>query len=194
MANWIHPFSRATAHYGEMSEYRRRNKMQPHSGTDYAARAGTNIPAITSGTIRLIQYSKILGWCVEQTGWDYKRRKTKYVGYAHLYCDKHGAECKGPEVGCKSPSSKFKVGQKVKAGEKFGIRVGNSGSATNGSHLHATLGNRPKAIFAATSAKQDLYKFIQEQTAFEAEQQANTKAPKVVLPKVKRCPTCKRPL
>jgi murein DD-endopeptidase MepM/ murein hydrolase activator NlpD len=193
---WLKPFpdSQITGHYGTMSEFRRANKMQPHSGTDWKARAGTAIPAITSGTIRLIQYSKILGWCVEQTGWDYIKRRTKYVGYAHLFCDTHGSMCKGPEIGCKSPSSKYKVGQKVKAGEKFGLRLGNSGTATTGAHLHATLGSRPKAIFAATSAKQDLYKFIQEQTAFLARQQANPQEAKVVLPKVKVCRTCKRPL
>ena len=196
MAKWIFPFpdNRITGHYGTMSEYRRKNGMQPHSGTDWKAKAGTHIPAITDGTIKLIQYSKILGWCVEQTGWDNIRRRTKYVGYAHLYCDKHGSMCKGPAAGCKSPSSKYKVGQKVKAGEKFGIRCGNSGSATTGSHLHATIGSRRKAIFAATSAKQDLYAFIQEQTKFLATKQTNKKTPKVVLPKVKRCPCCKRPL
>jgi murein DD-endopeptidase MepM/ murein hydrolase activator NlpD len=49
MAEWIAPFadSRITGHYGTMSEYRKRNKMQPHSGTDWAVRAGTLIPAIT---------------------------------------------------------------------------------------------------------------------------------------------------
>lgn len=193
MAKWIHPFSRATAHYGEMSEYRRRNKMQAHSGTDYAAKAGTLIPAITDGTIKLISYSSVLGWCVEQTGWDHIRRRTKYVGYAHLYCDKHGAECGGPKAGCKSPFL-VRKGQKVKAGEKFGIRVGNSGTATTGAHLHATLGSRPRAIFAATAAKQDLYKFIQEQTAFLAGQQKDKETPAVVLPEVKRCPTCKQPI
>jgi murein DD-endopeptidase MepM/ murein hydrolase activator NlpD len=193
---WLKPFpdSQITGHYGTMSPFRRANGMQAHSGTDWKARAGTAIPAITSGTIRLIQYSKILGWCVEQTGWDYKKKKTKYVGYAHLFCDTHGAKCGGPSIGCNAPSSKYKVGQKVEAGEKFGLRLGNSGTATTGAHLHATLGNKPKAIFAITAAKQDLYKFIQDQTAFLEKQQANTKAPKVVLPKVKVCRSCKRPL
>lgn len=194
--SWVFPFpdSQITGHYGTMSEFRRKNKMQAHSGTDWKARAGTYIPAIASGTIKLIQYSKVLGWCVEQTAWDNIRGRTVYVGYAHLFCETHGSMCKGPEAGCKSPSSKFRIGQKVEAGEKFGIRVGNSGTATTGSHLHATVGGRPKAIFAATSAKQDLYKFIQEQTAFFAKQQANPQAQKMVLPKVKVCRTCKRPL
>lgn len=194
--SWLKPFpdSQITGHYGTLSEFRKANGMQAHSGTDWKAKAGTAIPAITDGTIKLIQYSKILGWCVEQTGWDNIRRKTKFVGYAHLYCDTHGAKCGGPDIGCKSPSAKFKVGQKVKAGEKFGLRLGNSGSATTGAHLHATLGNKLKAIFAVTSAKQDLYAFIQEQTEFLSKQQANTQTPKVVLPKVKVCRTCKRPL
>lgn len=193
MAKWRAPFKRITAHYGEMSEFRRKNKMQAHSGTDWAAPAGTLIPAITDGTIRLISYSTVLGWCVEQTGWDHKRRRTVYVGYAHLFCEAHGAECGGPRTGCKNPFP-VRKGQKVKAGEKFGIKVGNSGTATSGAHLHATLGSRPRAIFAATSAKQDLYKFIQEQTSFLAGQQEDKKTPAVVLPEVKRCPTCKQPI
>lgn len=191
--SWRAPFKRITAHYGEMSEFRRVNKMQSHSGTDWAAPAGTLIPAITDGTIFLVSYSSVLGWVVEQTGWDHKRRRTKYVGYAHLYCETHGAECGGPKEGCRNPFP-VKKGQKVKAGEKFGIKVGNSGTATSGAHLHATLGSRPRAIFAATSAKQDLHKFIQEQTSFLARQQEDTKASEVVLPKVKRCPTCKQPI
>ena len=171
---WAQPFPEKylAAHYGESSEYRIRNKMQPHSGTDWARPSGTPIPAIASGTIRLISWSSVLGWCVEQTAWDYIRNKTMRIGYAHLTCDTHKDSCKGPKAGCKKPFN-VKVGQKIKVGEEFGIKVGNTGSATTGSHLHATLGSRPRAIFAATSAKQNLYCAIQEQAAFAKGQQKN---------------------
>lgn len=194
MADWIKPFpdSTITGHYGTMSEYRRRNKMQPHSGTDWAVRAGTLIPAITDGTVKLIQYSSVLGWVVVQTGWDHIRRKTKYIGYCHLYCSFHGAECKGPEQGCHTPLKKTKVGDKVKAGQKY-LKVGNSGSATTGAHLHATIGNTLKSVFGATRSKQDLYKFIQEQAAFIERQQKNAQKEKVVLSQV-RCKCCGQPL
>jgi len=195
MAEWVFPFPDAqiTGHYGTMSEYRRRNKMQPHSGTDWRARAGTSIPAITSGTVRLIQFSSVLGWVVVQTGWDNLKRKTKYIGYCHLFCDVHKAKCEGPSKGCKSPSARYRVGQKVKAGEKFGIRIGNSGSATTGAHLHATIGSTPKSVFGPTKSKEDLHKFIQRQREGAKAQQTNKKTPKVVLP-IKRCPCCKQPL
>ena len=112
-----------------MSEYRRRNKMQPHSGTDWGVKNGTYIPAITDGTVRLIQYSTILGWVVVQTGWDNIKKRTKYIGYCHLNCSYHGPECKGPKQGCKTPLKSTKVGDKVKAGQKY-LKSGNSGSAT----------------------------------------------------------------
>ena len=171
---WVQPFPEKyiTAHYGESSEYRIRNKMQPHSGTDWARPSGTPVPAIASGTIRLVTWSSVLGWCVEQTAWDYIRNKTMRIGYAHLTCDKHRDSCGGPKAGCKKPFN-VKVGQKVKVGEEFGIKVGNTGSASTGAHLHATLGSRPRAIFAATSAKQNLYCAIQEQSAFAKGQQKN---------------------
>jgi len=85
---------------------------------------------------------------------------------------KHKDSCGGPKSGCKKPFN-VKIGQKVKVGEEFGIRVGSTGSASTGSHLHATCGSRPRAIFAATSAKQNLYCAIQEQAAFAKGQQKN---------------------
>lgn len=210
MAKWIQPFpeSKITGHYGTLSEYRKRKGMQPHSGTDWAMRAGTLIPAITSGTVKLIQYSKILGWVVVQTGWDEKKKKTKYIGYCHLYCSFHGAECKGPAQGCKTPLKSTKVGDKVEVGQKY-LRVGNSGSATTGAHLHATLGNTLKSVFSVTSAKEDLYRFIQSQSEGPAPKQAPKKTQAVVEPKVKAkntqsvaekakivyaCPHCKKEL
>ena len=195
MADWILPFpdSKITGHFGTMSEYRRRNKMQAHSGTDWGVKSGTLIPAITDGTVKLIHYSSVLGWVVVQTGWDNITKRTKYIGYCHLNCSFHGAECKGPKQGCKTPLKSTKVGDKVKAGQKY-LKVGNSGSATTGSHLHATLGNSLKSVFGATRAKQNLHTFIQEQAKFIEKQQANKETPKVVLPKVEVCKTCKRPL
>ena len=195
MAEWIKPFpdSSITSAFGSLSEYRRRNKMQPHSGTDWGVKNGTYIPAITDGTVKLIQYSTILGWVVVQTGWDNIKKRTKYIGYCHLNCSFHGPECKGPKQGCKTPLKRTKVGDKVKAGQKY-LKSGNSGTGTTGPHLHATLGNTVKSVFGATRAKQDLHAFIQEQTKFLQAEQANSQKKPVVLPNVKRCPTCKQPI
>lgn len=203
MAKWIKPFpdSKITGHYGTMSEYRKKNGMQAHSGTDWAMPGGTPIPAITDGTIKLIQFSKILGWVVVQTGYDVATKKTKYIGYCHLYCDKHKDKCKGADSGCTTPTAKIAIGQKVEAGKTFGIRVSTSGSASSGNHLHATLGNTLKSVFGSTSQKEDLYAFIQQQGKSAAPKQANAQAPAVVESKVVEqgkivyaCPHCKKEL
>lgn len=207
MGKWVMPFpqSKITGHYGTLSAYRKKMGMQAHSGTDWAMPSKTLIPAITDGTIKLIQFSKILGWVVVQTGWDVKAKKTKYIGYCHLWCDKHGAKCGGPSAGCKSPSTSFKLGQKVKVGEKFGIRVSTTGSASTGNHLHATLGNSVKSVFGTTAQKEDLYRFIQSQSKGEAPKQANPQTKAVVESGTKTqvapatkivyaCPHCKKEL
>ena len=200
---WILPFpdSKITGHYGTMSAYRRSRGMQAHSGTDWAGKASTLIPAISAGEVKLIQYSNILGWVVVQSAKDHKG-KTKYIGYCHLYCSYHGAECKGPKQGCKTPLKSTKVGDKVETGQKY-LRLGNSGSATTGPHLHATLSNSVKGVFGVTSAKQDLYKFIKEQQALEKKPAKPVTPPKPVSEKVDSepevrivyaCPHCKKEL
>lgn len=159
---WVMPFSEKliTGHFGTLSEYRRKMGMQAHSGTDWAPKGGTVIPAIANGTVRLIQWSNVLGWVVVQTAMT-KARKTVFIGYCHVACDKHGVECKGPDQKCVSPVS-FAVGQKLEAGKPSGMKVGNTGSASTGSHLHATLSNELKGVFGPTSVKQDLFKAIKE--------------------------------
>lgn len=81
---------------------------------------------------------------------------TYYVGYCHLHCSQHGKDCKGDH---ESPITKNKVGSKLKKGQKF-ARVSTTGSASTGSHLHATLSTTVKGVFGITAQKQDLYKAI----------------------------------
>ena len=162
---WIMPFPEKaiTGEYGTMSEFRRRNKMQAHSGTDWAP-AGSNkgktaIPAVAKGTIKLIQWSNVLGWVVVQTAMD-KNKQLWYIGYCHVSCGTHGIDCKGPSVGDHMPIKK-KVGDKLNAGDTVAF-IGNTGSASSGAHLHATLGKGVKDVFGPTSAKSDLKKAIKE--------------------------------
>jgi murein DD-endopeptidase MepM/ murein hydrolase activator NlpD len=54
-----------------------------------------------------------------------------------------------------------KVGDKLEAGDTVAI-IGNSGNASSGCHLHATLGKGVKDVFGPTSAKSDLKKAIKE--------------------------------
>jgi murein DD-endopeptidase MepM/ murein hydrolase activator NlpD len=142
---WQKPFpdNRITGHYGTLSEYRRKNGMQPHSGTDWAMKAGTPIPAIANGTVVGIFESKILGHVLVQRVMD-KNKKVWFIGYCHLH---------------KKPS--LAEGTKVKAGEPIGL-VGNTGSASTGAHLHATLSRTLKGVFGTTAQKADLYKAIEE--------------------------------
>lgn len=160
--SWSMPFPEKaiTGEYGTMSEFRRKKGMQAHSGTDWSP-AGSNkgktpIPAVAKGTIKLVQFSKVLGWVVVQTAMD-KDRKVRYIGYAHVKCNKHGINCSSNHN--PAEAVKLKVGDKVNAGDTIAI-MGNTGSASSGVHLHATLGDNVKAVFGPTSAKADLKKAI----------------------------------
>lgn len=185
--SWIMPFPEKaiTGEYGTMSDFRRKRGMQAHSGTDWSP-AGSNkgktpIPAVAKGTIKLIQWSNVLGWVIVQTAMD-KDRKVKYIGYCHVSCGQHGVNCKGPKVlGDHSPVKK-KVGDKLNAGDTVAI-MGNTGSASSGVHLHATLSDRLKGVFGATADKQDLKKAIKANQGVAPKPKAVTK-PTSVAPRV----------
>ena len=196
--SWILPFpdSQITGHYGTLSAYRKSKGMQPHSGTDWAAKTKTLIPAIAAGEVVLIQWSNILGWVVVQTATDNKGQKW-FIGYCHLTCSQHGDNCKGDHA---TPLTGSKVGTVVKAGQKY-LRVGNTGSATTGSHLHATASKTLKGVFGVTSAKVDLYKLIKaNQTPAKPTPAPTPPTPKpepIVSEKLKivyACPHCKKEL
>jgi murein DD-endopeptidase MepM/ murein hydrolase activator NlpD len=104
---------------------------------------GTKIPAIARGTVKLVQFSKVLGWVLVQSAMD-KEGKIWYIGYCHL----------------KSEPT-LKVGDRVAVGAPVGL-VGNTGGASSGPHLHATLSRQVKGVFGPTSTKADLHKAIKE--------------------------------
>lgn len=114
--------------------------MQPHSGLDFAMPEGTPIPALANGTIVLQQFSKVLGnvSVLRVLG---KDGKLYFIGYCHL-----------AEPG-------LPVGTKVKRDETLG-KVGNTGSASTGAHLHMTVSKELKGVFGPTSVKQDPIEFI----------------------------------
>jgi murein DD-endopeptidase MepM/ murein hydrolase activator NlpD len=101
---------------------------------------GTPIPAIDSGTIVLQQFSKVLGNVSVQRVAD-KEGKLWFVGYCHL----------------QAPG--LDVGTKVKEGDVIG-KVGNTGSASSGPHLHLTVSKELKGVFGPTSVKIDPIEFI----------------------------------
>jgi len=180
VSDWRLPYpdKYITGHYGTLSDFRRARGMQPHSGTDWARPRGTRIPAIAKGTIRLIQYSKVLGWVVVQSAMD-KDGKVWYLGYCHM-----------------DERPGYKVGDKLAKGQTVG-KIGNTG-VSSGPHLHATASKTLKGVFAETSRKVDLYKLILENTKGPETEQADTKVEKVVEQVeskiVYACPHCKKEL
>lgn len=133
-------WKKITGRFGTLSEYRRKNGLQPHSGLDFAMPEGTPIPALDRGTIVLQQFSKVLGNVVVLRVMG-KDKELYYIGYCHL-------QDKG-----------LAVGTKVKEGETIGL-VGNTGSATTGAHLHMTVSKEIKGVFGPTSVKQDPIEFV----------------------------------
>ena len=132
--------SKITGRFGTLSEFRRKNNMQAHSGVDFAMPVGTPIPALANGTIVINAESKVLGHVVVLRIMD-KAKKLKYIGYCHL--QKPGAA----------------VGTKVKEGETVGL-VGNTGSASSGPHLHITVSDQIKGVYGPTEIKEDLIAFV----------------------------------
>jgi murein DD-endopeptidase MepM/ murein hydrolase activator NlpD len=199
MARLPFPENTITGTFGSMSDYRRKHGLQAHSGVDFAPkgsnRGKTPIPAIGNGTVRLIQFSQVLGWVLVHTIWDIKKKKAAYVGYSHLSCKAHGVNCKGGHDA--SLALDLKVGQRVTEGQTIGI-MGNTGSASSGVHLHLTMSWQEKGIFGTTSEKFDLIEWLATQQA--EKKQTNTQKKAVVLPPkvetkiVYACPHCKKEL
>ena len=162
MADWRLPYpdKYITGHYGALSDFRKKRNMQPHSGTDWARPLGTRIPAIAKGTIRNIQFSKVLGWVVTQTAMD-KDGQVWFLSYCHLD-EKPG----------------YEIGQKIVKGQTVGL-IGNTGMSS-GPHLHATASKTLKGVFGATSEKVDLYKLILANSKGTEAKQEDTKAKAVV--------------
>jgi murein DD-endopeptidase MepM/ murein hydrolase activator NlpD len=135
------PDSKITGHFGKVRTIGG-VKTPPHRGTDWGVKEGTPIPAVSDGTVRLVQFSKILGWVLVQTvlGND---GKVMFVGYSHL-----------------KSKPRLMVGQRVKMGDPIGL-VGNTGAASTGAHLHGTLSPALKGVFQGTVL--DLYKYIKQQ-------------------------------
>jgi murein DD-endopeptidase MepM/ murein hydrolase activator NlpD len=136
------PHTKITGRFGTLSEFRKAKGLQPHSGVDFAMPVGTPIPALANGTIVLSQESKVLGHVVVLRIMD-KEKKLAYIGYSHL-----------AEPG-------LAVGTKVKEGETIG-KVGNTGSASSGPHLHMTVSREIKGIFGPTSVKSDPIQFVKD--------------------------------
>lgn len=180
MKEWRHPLPKSsiTSRYGATAR-----RKSPHRGTDYAGKKKILIRAVTAGTIEKIFYSKCLGWvCVQKTD-----DGGLYVGYSHLYCNKHDStECNGKDHEDGSTCmSQLKVGDKIKIGQPVG-RQGNTGDCSKGDHVHVTIHKTPDPRYAKTF---DIEKFIDQKIdAFvknkvvKAPQKPKQEKPKVSTP------------
>jgi len=112
------PFSEehAADPFGDWPQWRRDMGLGPHRGQDWnGLEPGTPIPASGAGTVTLSQWNGVLGWEVVV----YYPSDEVYIGYCHLYEE-------GPPVGTQ-----------VTRLDTVG-RLGNTGSASTGAHLHMT--------------------------------------------------------
>lgn len=187
---WKKPFpdKYLTGEFGTRSKYRIANNLGPHRGTDWAPGVNKIIPSIAPGTLRLLQWSDALGWVAVYSAWH--DGKTWYIGYSHLSCAIHGPECEGPKkLGAHSPFKSTKVGDKKELGEPVG-RVGNTGSASSGAHVHVTLSRALKGVFYGKVY--DIREYIQAMS--KKPSTSRTEPQKFSKPTKKVCPTCKRPL
>lgn len=110
-------------------------RTNPHRGVDFPQASGTSIPAVSNGRVVVNQWSSCLGNVVvveHPDGW--------FSGYAHLVA-----------------SSPLAVGTLVTIGDTVGA-VGNTGSCSNGAHLHLTMADHIDGWYTGTTV--DPYAFI----------------------------------
>jgi hypothetical protein len=123
---------------------------------------------VTDGTVTAIFYSSVLGWVCEFKSDEHGI----YVGHSHLYCNKHDTvNCDGKDHADATCMKSLKVGDKVTHGQWIG-RVGDSGSASRGSHLHMTMSKKPDPRFAKTF---DPEKFLDQKEAHAIRQAKKAK-------------------
>ena len=173
MAKFMFPFpdSKVTGHFGKIRTINGK-KTNPHRGTDWAMQKGTPIPAVSSGTVKLVQYSNVLGWVLVQSVYG-KDRMTKYVGYCHM-----------------KEKPTLKVGDKLKMGQTIG-KVDTEGFSS-GPHLHATLSPSVKGVFSGTVL--DLYKYLSENVEIPSTGRTAAQNSKETPKIVQTCPHCGKEL
>lgn len=125
MTNYVLPFPKSTVpengEFGNKAEFR----TNVHRGVDFAVAGGTPIKSVSNGKVVVNKWSTVLGNVVA-----IEDPKGIVWGYCHL-----------------RDASKLALGAKVEVGKTIVGKVGNTGSASRGAHLHFTCGSDPESVF-----------------------------------------------
>lgn len=185
MANYALPFpdKELGDEFGLVTEWRKKHGLGPHRGVDWSVAGNTPIPSPVTGKVALIKWSNVLGWILVLQAATGKH----FIGLCHLSCATHGVNCKGPKEagGCASPFKTLKKNDPVTAGKAV-AKVGNSGSASSGPHLHATLSLTVEGVIAGKVY--DLHAWLKKMIAAEAKAKPVAATTEPV--KAPNCPTC----
>lgn len=127
---YIMPFGRISSPYGDTA-----GRTNPHRGVDFPAGTGTPIPAIADGQVVINTSYGCLGNVIVLAHAD-----GMFSGYSHMHV--------------RSPLG---VGTNVGRGQHIGV-VGNTGTCSQGAHLHLTLG--PSATSHTQGATVDPIPYI----------------------------------
>lgn len=123
---------------GNFASYR----TQPHRGSDWGFKTGSEgkpVYAVADGVVTDNFWTDALGHCITVKN----NHDDVFVLFAHL-----------------QDKSPVKKGTKVVGGETELGKIGNTGSASVGAHLHAAASKSPKPHLASYSALLDLFKLI----------------------------------
>jgi murein DD-endopeptidase MepM/ murein hydrolase activator NlpD len=121
MAEHVFPFPKSTIPAGGEFGNKAAPRTNPHRGVDFAVAGGTPIKAATSGVVTVSKWNTVLGNVVVV-----QDPKGVYWGYCHLR------------------DAGIAVGKEVKAGVTVIGKVGNTGTASRGAHLHFTCSAEPE--------------------------------------------------
>jgi murein DD-endopeptidase MepM/ murein hydrolase activator NlpD len=126
----------------ELGNFNKAYRTQPHRGSDWGFKngsAGKPVYAVADGVVSENFWTDALGHCITVKN----THDEVFVLFAHL-------EEKSP----------VKKGTKVIGGETELGKIGNTGSASAGAHLHAAASKSPKPHLASYGALLDLFKLI----------------------------------
>lgn len=123
---------------GNFASYR----TQPHRGSDWGfttGSAGKPITAIRSGVVAKVFETSQLGHSIIIRSW----QDSVFIEYNHL-----------------QEKASFKRGDVVEAGKTVIGKIGDTGTASTGAHLHASASKAPVPHAASTATLLDLFKLI----------------------------------